>query len=202
MFNVTATPQSTAMNPGMTNQKSLGKRLLKISGIAVALLVLLFAASAFLATFVWNGLDAGQPAPDFSGHDLNGKPIRLADYAGKPVMLTFWSPECGACREELPALQAIATDPNANVTLVTIVSGMPAADVQQFVQQQGLTFPVLVDEPGNIAKAYEITGIPVSYFINPDGKIDHNVIGAGGKNDLHNNLFAWLNTCKVNTVCK
>ena len=193
---------TTTTNPIVINKSLIIKRIATILGIAVAAFLLLFAISAFLAMQVWNGLDAGQPAPTFSGHDLNGNPLRLADYQGKPVMLTFWSPDCGACREELPTLQAIASDPNADITLLTIVSKVPAAEVQQFVTEAGLTFPILVDEPGTIATAYEITGIPVSYFINPDGKIDHSIIGSGSEGTLRNDLFTWLGTCNLEEVCK
>ena len=189
-------------NPTVANKPSMRKRIVKIVALLVATGLLLIAASAILATYVWNGLEAGQPAPAFSGQGLNGEPISLDQYAGKPVMLTFWSPDCGACREELPALQTIAADPNAEVTLVTVVSKMPAAEVQQFVAEAGLTFPVIVDEAGQIAHDYEITGVPVSYFINPDGQIDHSIIGAGREGDLQNNLFAWLRTCNVDEVSK
>lgn len=200
MMNAT-THTDTVFNP-ITNKPSPTKRIAKIMGVIIAIGIFLVAASAILATYVWNGLDAGQPAPAFRANELNGEPITLADYRGKPVMLTFWSPDCGACREELPALQTIAADPNAEVTLVTVVSKMPATAVQQFVTEAGLTFPVIVDEAGQIAQDYEITGVPVSYFINPDGQIDHSIIGAGGEGDLQNNLFAWLSTCSVEEVCK
>lgn len=178
------------------------KRLLQLVGGLITVALLLFAASLFMANFVLTGLATGTPAPTFSAPDLNGNLLRLTDYAGQPVMLTFWSPDCFACREELPALQAIATNPNANVTLVTVVSKVPAAEVQAFVQAEGLTFPVIVDEAGAIAHDYEISGVPVSYFINPDGKVDHNVIGAGGEGALTNNLFTWLSTCNLDEVCK
>ncbi len=117
-------------------------------------------------------------------------------------MLTFWSPYCSACLEELPAIQGIANDPNAEVTLVTVVSKLTASEVQQFMAAKGLTFPVLVDELGGIATDYEITGVPVSYFINPDGMIDHSMIGAGSKGALENTLFAWLSTCNLDEVCR
>ncbi len=178
------------------------KRIATIIGIGLTACVLLFAISAVMAMVVWNGLDAGQPAPSFSGPDLNDQPIELTDYAGKPVMLTFWSPDCSACREELPTLQSLATAANADVTLLTVVSKLPAADVQVFMQEAGLTFPVIVDETGSIATDYEITGVPVSYFINPDGRIDHSIIGADRQGALENNLFAWLSTCKLDEVCR
>lgn len=194
--------ETTTLNPTLTNRSPRVKRIATIVGLSIAGIIALFVIAIFLVTMVGTGLEAGQPAPNFNGYDLNGNLIRLDAYAGKPVMVTFWSPDCSACREELPALQAIANDPNAEVTLVTIVSKLPATEVQQFMATNGLTFPVLVDEPGSIATDYEITGVPVSYFINPDGTIDHNIIGAGGEGELENNLFAWLSTCNLDEVCK
>ena len=192
----------TMLPPIVRHKTPVLKRLLQIVGGLIAVAMLLFAASLFVANFMLTGLAAGTPAPTFSAPDLNGNLLRLTEYAGQPVMVTFWSPDCFACREELPALQAIASDPNANVTLLTVVSKVPAAEVQAFVAAEGLTFPVIVDEAGAIAQDYQISGVPVSYFINPDGKVDHNVIGAGGEGALTNNLFTWLSTCNLDEVCK
>ena len=197
------TMSTDTMRPPVVRHKTpVLKRLLQLVASLIAVAILLFAASIFVANFMLTGLAAGTPAPTFSAPDLNGNLLRLTDYAGKPVMVTFWSPDCFACREELPALQAIAADPKANVTLLTIVSKVPAAEVEEFVKAQGLTFPVMLDETGAIAHDYKITGIPTSYFINPDGKVDHNVIGAGDEGALTNNLFSWLSTCTLGAVCK
>jgi peroxiredoxin len=161
----------------------------------------LFGIFVLLTNLLWNGLAAGTLAPDFSGRDLAGNRVQLSDYQGQPVMLTFWSPDCFACREELPALQAIADNPAAEVTLLTVVSHMAAADVQSFVQQEKLTFPVIVDESGTIAPLYQVTGIPFTYFIRPDGHIERAVIGAGAPGDLHDKLQSWLNTCQIDAPC-
>lgn len=196
---------STLTNP-MNQTTPFTNKVLKRIGLLLAMgmgsFVLLFATSALLAMFVWNGLDVGTPAPSFSGLDLNEQPVELADYAGKPVMLTFWSPDCSACREELPTLQTLATTDNAEVTLLTVVSQQSAADVKQFMQEGGLTFPVLVDESGQIAQEYEITGVPVSYFINPNGQIDQTIIGADRQGALEANFFNWLGTCSLTEICK
>lgn len=201
MMNAT-TQTNAVLTPIVRAKTSMLKRTLQILGGLTAVGILLFIVSVLLATYVLTGLDAGTPAPSFSAPDLNGKLVHLADYAGQPVMVTFWSPDCFACREELPALQAIARDPNAKVTLLTVVSKVPADEVQEFVKAQGLTFPVVLDDSGAIAHDYKITGVPTSYFINPDGKVDHNVIGAGEEGALTNNLFTWLSTCTVGEVCK
>lgn len=198
----TTTSTNTTHPPVVHDKTFLFKRFLQIVGGAIGVVVLLFVAWILFTNVVLTGLDAGTPAPSFSAHDLNGQPVQLRDYAGKPVMLTFWSPDCFACREELPALKAIASDPSANVTLLTIVSKVPAEEVQAFAKAEGLTFPIIVDEAGAIASDYKITGIPTSYFINPDGNVDHNVIGAGSEGALTSNLTAWLSTCNLGEVCK
>lgn len=198
----TTTPTNTMHAPVIHHKAPMFKRFLQIVGSTIGVAVLLFVVWIFVTNFVLTGLDAGTPAPRFSGHDLNGNLIQLTDYTGKPVMVTFWSPDCFACREELPALKAIATDPNADVTLLTIVSKVPVEEVQAFAKVEGLTFPIIVDEAGAIASDYKITGIPTSYFINPDGNVDHNVIGAGGEGVLTGNLTAWLSTCNLGEVCK
>lgn len=199
----TTTPANTLYTPSVHHKTtSLLQRSLRLVGGTVGVMVLLFVAWILFTNFVLTGLDAGTPAPSFRGQDLNGQPIQLRDYAGKPVMVTFWSPDCFACREELPALKAIAADPNADVTLLTIVSKVPVEEVQAFAKEQGLTFPILVDEAGTIAQDYKISGIPTSYFINPNGKVDHNVIGAGSEGALASNLTAWLSTCNLGEVCK
>ncbi|MEZ4614528.1 MAG: TlpA disulfide reductase family protein [Caldilineaceae bacterium] len=125
----------------------------------------------------------------------------MADFNGQPVMLTFWSPDCFACREELPALQALANDANAEMQLITIVSHMAPAEVAQFVAAEQLTFPVIVDEPGTIAKTYAVSGIPFTYFIDQSGRIDQAVMGAGAEGELQNQLFTWLQSCQIDEVC-
>jgi thiol-disulfide isomerase/thioredoxin len=117
-------------------------------------------------------------------------------------MLTFWSPECFACREELPTLQAIATDPASDVVLLTVVSHLPAEDVRKFMRDQGLTFRVIVDEKATIPARYQVTGIPFTYFIRPEGTVDRAVIGAGEEGELHTKLQGWLKTCNIDAPCK
>jgi peroxiredoxin len=150
----------------------------------------------------WTGLAAGEAAPDFSARDLQGNEVRLSDYLGRPVMLTFWSPECSACREELPALHAIADAPGAGLALLTVVSYPAAADVQAFVEEQGLTFPVLMDEASMVTDLYKVHGVPFTYLINAEGEVERKVIGAGSPAELQNQLAAWLRTCTVGVVCQ
>ena len=177
------------------------RRYLRVAAILVLVPLVACIAFTLMANTLWRGIGEGQPAPELSGQDLQGNVVRLSELQGRPVMLTFWSPDCFACREELPTLQAIAEDPSAEVVLLTVVSHLPAGEVQEFVDKQKLTFPVIVDEQGTIPAQYKVTGIPFTYFIRPDGNVDRAVIGAGEPGDLHTDLQRWLSTCKIDAPC-
>ena len=188
--------------PAAKAPKRLLRRLLYLGGAFITLLLILMILFVLLTNVWWTGLPTGQFAPNFTVQDLQGKPVQLSAYRGRPVMLTFWSPDCFACREELPALQAIAQKPDSNMVLLTVVTHPTAAEVKAFVQKQGLAFPVMMDEQSTITAQYQVHGEPFTYFISPDGRVEQKVIGAGEPGDLHNNLLAWLKTCNANTVCK
>ncbi|MCB0183980.1 MAG: TlpA family protein disulfide reductase [Caldilineaceae bacterium] len=169
----------------------------------ILILVVMTAAiiNIFLTNFVFTGLSIGTSAPNFLGQTLDGEQFNLSERQGQPVMLTFWSPDCFACREELPALQALSTDPSADMQMITIVSQMDQADVVAFLAEQQLTFPVIVDETGLIAKQYKVSGIPFTYFIDQNGKIDRAVMGAGREGELQDQLFTWLRSCQIGEAC-
>ncbi len=187
--------------PLPTPQRPDRQRWLRRGGIVLLSLLTLAIGWILIVNLFLNGLPAGQVAPAFSGTTLDGQPVDLAAYHTQPVMLTFWSPDCFACREELPTLQVLSTDPSNAMQLITVVSHMAEADVRQFVAEAGLTFPVIVDEAGTIAQRYEVSGIPFTYFIGPDGLIDQAVIGAGGAGVLESTLSAWLYSCQIDEVC-
>jgi len=182
--------------------KRIFRRFLYIGGAVVTLILILMILFTLLTNVWWTGLPTGDVAPNFAGQDLQGKPVQLSDYRGKPVMVTFWSPDCFACREELATLQAIAQKPDSDMVLLTVVAHPTAAEVKDFVQKEGLAFPVIMDEQATITTQYKVHGEPFTYFISPDGRIEQKVIGAGQPGELHNNLLAWLKTCSANTVCK
>lgn len=192
----------TAVAPAQPVRKSLLRRLLFVGGAAITSLLILMITFILLTNVWWTGLAQGEVAPNFSGQDLNGKPVQLSAYLGHPVMLTFWSPDCFACRDELPAMKAIAAKKDSDMVFLTVVTHPTAAEVKAFVQKEGITFPVIMDEKSTITSQYKVHGEPFTYFIDPDGRVAQKVIGAGEPDALHNNLLAWLKTCSANTVCK
>jgi peroxiredoxin len=182
-------------------RRNVRRRYLRMAGLLVLVPMIFFVLFTVATNILWRGVAEGQMAPEFTAQDLDGNVVELSNFRGQPVMLTFWSPDCFACREELPALQAIAADSASEVALLTVVSYMPAAEVETFVAAQDLTFPVIVDELGEIPSSYQVSGIPFTYFIGPDGRVERSVIGAGAPGELQTDLRGWLNTCQIDAAC-
>ncbi|KAK3584280.1 hypothetical protein CHS0354_035361 [Potamilus streckersoni] len=88
----------------------------------------------------------GKPAPNFELKDLNGKSIRLSDYAGKAVILNFWASWCVPCREEAPLLESFWQNyQTKNTVVLGIASNDKPESVQKFIHEFRLTFPTVLD---------------------------------------------------------
>ncbi len=119
-------------------------------------------------------------APDFTLADPKGKTYRLASLRGKPVLLNLWATWCPPCRAEMPAIQQYYQQygPQGLVVLgVNATAQDYPLNIVPFVQEYNLTFPILLDETGQVSRAYGLRSLPSSYFINRDGSIAEIVIG-------------------------
>ncbi|MGG4169127.1 redoxin domain-containing protein [Rossellomorea vietnamensis] len=128
------------------------------------------------------GLTKGDSAPDFSLTTLNGEEVKLSDYQGKKVILNFWATWCPPCKAEMPHMEQYyeknAKKENVEILAVNLTSqdeGEKA--VQQFVDGYELTFPILMDEKGDIGEEYRAFTIPTTYMIDTNGIIQHKIVG-------------------------
>ena len=127
----------------------------------------------------------GSVPPAFSGVTYDGKPVSLADYAGKPVWLTFGASWCPDCRNESADVQAAwEANKDKGLQVLGVFISEPAADIAGYAQRAGLTFPITVDQQEAIAAAYRTMGIPTHFFIGRDGKIRQVRIGALSREDM------------------
>jgi peroxiredoxin len=123
---------------------------------------------------------SGTPAPDFTLTDLDGKQVQLASLRGKTVVLEWFNPGCPFVRYshgEGP-LKELARKHTANgVVWLAINSGAPGqqgagADVNKTARQEwAMEHPILIDESGQVGKAYDAKTTPHMYVIDPDGQI-------------------------------
>jgi peroxiredoxin len=123
---------------------------------------------------------AGFPAPDFELTDTSGQPIRLSDLRGQAVLVNLWATWCPPCREEMPSIEKVYNeykDQGFVVLAVNMTYQDDARKIIPFLDERGLTFPVLLDETGNMANEYQLRSLPSSFFIGRDGAINEVVIG-------------------------
>lgn len=120
----------------------------------------------------------GKLAPDFEARDLSGNAVTLDQFQGKNVLLNFWATWCGPCRVEMPLLEALHISGSQEVQILAVNSGESENTIRQFADELGLTFTLLVDPDGAVRSDYLVIGLPVSVFINKEGIITAQHIGA------------------------
>ena len=123
------------------------------------------------------GLRVGERAPDFSAQTPDGTSVRLSDYQGRVVLVNFWATWCEPCRREMPDFQTVygIYGPDDFVVLAVNYQERPE-DVLAFVEDFGISFPVVLDESGAINDGLygaAIPGQPVSFLLDKDGVIVH-----------------------------
>ncbi|MBA7683218.1 Thiol-disulfide oxidoreductase ResA [subsurface metagenome] len=121
----------------------------------------------------------GKAAPDFTLQNLEGQSISLNDLKGKPVLINFWATWCGPCVFEMPYLQEIHDEWSGKGLMVLAINrGESSSKVEQFLQSNNLSLPVLLDTKLDVFRRYNIRSIPTTFFIDKDGIIQVKVIGA------------------------
>ncbi|MCJ7621960.1 MAG: TlpA family protein disulfide reductase [Anaerolineaceae bacterium] len=157
-------------------------KIIRISGLFGALSWILL--TSLLMPVEAQNLNAapmsGFFAPDFSVESLDGEIFQLSQYLGKVVILNLWASWCPPCRSEMPAIQAVYDEYKSQgltVLAVNMTDQDRIENVQEFVLEQKLTFPILLDTDGSIGELYNSQALPTTFFINPEGKIDEVIIG-------------------------
>jgi thiol-disulfide isomerase/thioredoxin len=119
---------------------------------------------------VWQQRDmVSGVAPALHGITLAGLPYELPTHPTQPVLVHFWGSWCPICRAEQNTIADIAHD-HPNVISIAMQSGRQE-DVVRYMREQGLSFPVVNDPDGSIAKTWGVNAVPASFIIGTDGKI-------------------------------
>jgi len=123
------------------------------------------------------GLSIGAAAPDFQLKTLAGDTVKLSDLRGKKVMLNFWATWCPPCKAEMPEMERFSKQIGDD-TVILAVNIDPQLDVQGFVNENKITFPILLDAEDKVNEAYQVLSIPTTYFINSKGIIQNKYTGS------------------------
>ena len=125
-------------------------------------------------------------APELTLYDQYGQFHRLSDYRGKVVFLNFWATWCPPCRAEMPDIQSLYETYGADDEQVAILAvATPGyngegseSEVTAFLEENGYTYPVLMDGTGELMRGYGISAIPTTFMIDANGGVYGYVTGA------------------------
>lgn len=148
-----------------------------------ATLLASFAAIALAASIVHaeKKLAVGDEPPDTLGVDVGGKRIKLSDYRGKVVVVSFWASWCGPCKKELPILENLQRAASKYGLEVFAVNWKEDRQVIRTFRRKApdLQMHLVSDASGLAGKSYGVTGIPHMLIIGKDGRIQFVNIGYG-----------------------
>ena len=121
-------------------------------------------------------LGVGASAPDFSVTTLTGRKLSLKGLRGQYVFIDFWATWCPPCVAELPQLKRLAeaTKDRTDFLMLGISLDQDRATLERFVKARGVSWPQVVGLAGGATQAatnYEVSGIPSTFLIDPDGNI-------------------------------
>jgi peroxiredoxin len=107
-------------------------------------------------------------APDFNLETPTGETVKLSDLRGQAVLVNLWATWCPPCREEMQTIEKVYQgykEQGFTVLAVNMTYQDDPLAVTPFVNGQKLTFPILLDETGAMANAYQLRSLPSSYFV-------------------------------------
>jgi cytochrome c biogenesis protein CcmG/thiol:disulfide interchange protein DsbE len=122
--------------------------------------------------------DIGKRAPDFTLESLDGETITLSTLQGRPVMLNFWQTTCSPCLAEFPHFQTVRTSwSEEDLAMLAVAYQQNTQVVADFIDREGYTFSVLLDSGLEVSDLYNVSDIPITFFIDAEGIIREIKIG-------------------------
>jgi len=112
------------------------------------------------------------PAPDLTLNDLAGRKVTLSDYRQQIVLINNWATWCPPCKAEMPVLiKYFKAHSNQGFMLLGIEAGDPEEDVESFIEEFGIDFPVLLDPNNKSLIAFHNDSLPSSYVVDHNGSV-------------------------------
>jgi peroxiredoxin len=168
-------------------------------------LVTLFAV-ALLGIFAWLWLapDGLQDTPDISVLSIDGKKLKLSDYRGKPLLVTFWATSCPGCIKEMPHLIELYQElaPQGLEIIGITMDYDPPNHVLAMRKARQIPYPVVLDIHADAARAFgNVQLTPTSFLIAPDGRIVFQKTGEMNITQLRKDILGMLHQTRIGQSC-
>lgn len=143
-------------------------------------------------------LAPGDEAPDFELVDLDGNTHRLSDYRGDGVLLNFWGTWCPPCKKEFPAIERQYKNfEGEGVHVLAINIAQSNLEVQNYINELGLTFPVAIDKTRSVMTTYNVGQLPATILVDENGVITQIITGEMSEAQIVKHLESIIPTTKV-----
>jgi thiol-disulfide isomerase/thioredoxin len=112
------------------------------------------------------------PAPDFKLDTLEGKPLNLAEYRNKVILLNFWATWCGPCRAEIPDLVELQNKYKDQLQIIgLVVDDEDQQAIKKFVDEFGINYPVAIATDELRTEYGGIPALPTSFLLDAQGRV-------------------------------
>ena len=139
-------------------------------------------------------LESGLVARDFELALLDGESLQLFELRGSVVVLNFWASWCPPCRWEMPAFESIWREyRDRGVVFVGVAVSDQRSDAQAFADKVGVTYPLGLDDSGDITRAYKVLKLPTTILIDREGNEARKIVNAANEAVLRIFLDGLLN---------
>lgn len=138
-------------------------------------------------------LQEGCVAPNFTLQTYDGTVYELHQLQGHPVVVNFWATWCGYCVKEMPDIQELHdTYSQKGLYVLGVNCSEDTDDVLSFANNHNLSFPILLDESGQVSNLYRINSIPTTYFLDIDSVIRKVNVGSISYTKMQENVEDYL----------
>ena len=138
---------------------------------------LMLVAAILLGVYLVRSGGFSSPAPAFTLPEPDGGQVDLASYAGRPVLLVFWTTSCPICQRELPMLNQMEPEFRARgISVLTICLG-GEAEARSYLDSNRIGLRSVYDERGQVGHAYNVSGVPGLVLVDKDGRIRQSATG-------------------------
>jgi thiol-disulfide isomerase/thioredoxin len=138
-----------------------------------------------------------------SFHDSTGRIFTSSEFKDKWVIVNYWADWCDSCIAEIPELNKFyKNNKDGNIVMVGVnYDRLPNPMLRQAIDKTGILFPVLQEDPAQLWQLGEISVLPTTFVISPDGVVAHKIIGPNTEQSLlkivHNRVYGKKNNKEI-----